>query len=397
MRTCPLNRVESRGRLWVAIEETTRRPAEVAGRRVQMVRLFLCATLIACSLLSGNQAMAVDATWPWSFGGVDYGVQTAPHVTVKQVKGPDFDIYKFSANGRIFLSAYVGNNPDFPGVSPIRILSKNHDPVAGIPANTIIYQAPAGTRSRETLVTLKQVPGKYQFIHFFYSNDSGPDAAAADKIIVSLEYFGIERPADVTISAFLCNESTGETPPVAITRIDGRTTTNQSPSWIDDKILTYAIDVDPGLYVMDIQTKKGCAWDALISVLQGHKRNIPAYVSSRPLPGNHTNCGLAGTLPFKGLTVSLSAPKGTMIQDLTTSFALSNDEEIQAVVEDQAYYFERIWPIQYKLIIGLGDSRYTLPVDLTVLSKGTGACSGTLQKDISSQSILRGLSSSNSH
>jgi hypothetical protein len=362
-----------------------------------MARLYLCATLVAWTVLCGQSAMASDATWPWSFGGIDYGVQTAPHVTVKQIKGPDFDIYKFSANGRIFLSAFVGDHPDFPGDSPIKILAKNHDPVAGIPANTIIYQAPKGTRSRETLVTLRQVPGKFQYIHFFYSNDSGPDAAAADKIIGSLEYFGIDRLADVTISAFLCDESVGETPLVAMTRVDGRTTTKQSPSWIDHKVLTYAIDVSPGLYVMNILTKKGCAWDALISVLQGHKRNIPAYVSSSPLPENHTNCALAGALPFKGLTVSLFAPKGTMIQDLTTSFALPNDEEIQAVVDDQAYYFERIWPIQYKLFIGLGDSRYTLPVDLTVLGKGTGACSGMLQKDISSGSILRELSSSESH
>jgi hypothetical protein len=341
--------------------------------------------------------MAADATWPWSFGGIDYGVQTAPHVIVKQVKGPDFDIYKFTANGRTFLSAYVGNDPDFPGVSSIKILSKNHDPVAGIPANTIIYQAPTGSRSRETLVTLKQVPGKFQYIHFFYSNDSLPDAAAADKIIGSLEYFGIDQLADVTISAFLCSESAGETPSVSIRRLDNESASDQSPSWIDHNVLTYSIDVSPGLYVMDILTQKGCAWDALVSVLQGHKRNIPAFVSPGALSEVHTNCALAGTLPFRGLTVSLFAPKGTIIQDLTTSFALSNDEEIQGVVDDQAYYFERIWPIHYKLIVGIGDSRFTWPVDLTVLSKGKSYCSGMIERDISSENLLRQLSASKSH
>src|SRR5579863_130550 len=129
-----------------------------------MTRLFFCSILVACFILCGPRAMAVDVTWPWNFAGVDYGVQTAPHVTVKQVNGADFVIYRFMAEGRIFLNAYVGDNPDFPGDSSIKILSKNTRSVAGMPASTIIYQAPTGTRSRETLVTLKQVPGKFEYI-----------------------------------------------------------------------------------------------------------------------------------------------------------------------------------------------------------------------------------------
>ena len=148
--------------------------------------------LLTCYLCSALRATASDATWPWGFAETDYAVQTAPHVDVKRVKGFDFDVYQFASGGRNYLSAYVGNNPDFPMYKTVVVQSRNQDPINGVPAETIIYKDSQGTKSRETLVTLKHSSAKLtsDYIHFFYSGDSAADAAAADAVINSLEYVG---------------------------------------------------------------------------------------------------------------------------------------------------------------------------------------------------------------
>src|ERR1700687_2484688 len=109
-----------------------------------MKRISLLIGLVVCYLSSVASAAAYDATWPYKFGNIDYTVETAPYVTVKQTKGYDFDIYQFTLNGRIFLYAYVGNNPSLPLMSPNEKCSKNRHPLNGLRADTIICRASGG-------------------------------------------------------------------------------------------------------------------------------------------------------------------------------------------------------------------------------------------------------------
>jgi hypothetical protein len=157
-----------------------------------MKRLHISAILIVCCVCGALRASASDATWPWGFAGIDYIVQTAPHVDVKLVKGFDFDVFQFESGGHNYLNAYVGNNPDFPTYKTENVQSRNQDAINGVPAETIIYKGSHGTRSRETLVTLKHSAQKLtsDYIHFFYSGDSPSDAIAADAVINSLTYVG---------------------------------------------------------------------------------------------------------------------------------------------------------------------------------------------------------------
>ena len=159
-----------------------------------MKRSFLLAGLLACQIFSVPGAMAADATWPWAFAGIDYGVQTAPNVDVRLVKEIDFDVYHFVRDGHFILNAYVGNYPDFPSLSSCKMSSNDHHSINGLVAKTVIYKAPACAMSRETLVTLKHEPRQWiQYIHFYYNLDSRSDAVAADAIIGSLEYFGLDQ------------------------------------------------------------------------------------------------------------------------------------------------------------------------------------------------------------
>jgi hypothetical protein len=157
-----------------------------------MKRSQIIAILIACALFTPLRAATLDSTWPWGFAGIDYVVQTAPYVDVKVEKEIDFDVYHFAAGGRNYLNAYVGNAPDFPMYKTETMQSRNQDPINGVPAETIIYKGSQGTKSRETLVTLRHSAEKWtsDYIHFFYSGDSSSDAFAADAVINSLAYVG---------------------------------------------------------------------------------------------------------------------------------------------------------------------------------------------------------------
>jgi hypothetical protein len=159
---------------------------------LRRAQLLVCLSLLVfVGLLAGNgfeTASADAATWPYVFAHGPYMVQTPPKMQVKQRQMADFDIYTFFLNKRSILSAYVGNNPDFPLFSSEHASSKNSDPVNDLVAQTIVYRHPASGLSRETLVTLKASSQPCcQYIHFFYSNDSRSEAAVADSIIKSLQ------------------------------------------------------------------------------------------------------------------------------------------------------------------------------------------------------------------
>jgi hypothetical protein len=153
-----------------------------------MKRLLVVLSIVALGVCWLSPPVAADATWPFEFARIEYGVLTPPHTDVKWDKMFDFDIYHFVFNGHTILNAYVGNNPEYPSISKRWISSKNRDSVNGLPAETILSKSSSATRSRETLITLNL--GSHiccQYIHFYYESDSKADAAKAVRIIASLD------------------------------------------------------------------------------------------------------------------------------------------------------------------------------------------------------------------
>ena len=100
----------------------------------------------------------------------------------------DFDTYEFlrTADGTVLLGAYAGNAPGFPQ-SVASNANEGIKRINGLRATTYRWTDAADRFHAELLIELAPPaePKFPQFLHYWYRDLTGPDAALSDGIIES--------------------------------------------------------------------------------------------------------------------------------------------------------------------------------------------------------------------
>ena len=154
-------------------------------RRSIIAALFasFCAV---CSPCLADSSTPGGSHW-FRFNGTPVAVLAPNDVEITPRKNlPDFDVYDFGPIGKEFLSAYVGNQPDFHMLSNHKEVVVAHRKADGMAFTDIRYETTERGATRELLVKLPGSEPWASYIHFFYEDDSPEQAKLADQIIASL-------------------------------------------------------------------------------------------------------------------------------------------------------------------------------------------------------------------
>ena len=155
------------------------RVRQTMGRR--RVMLAMAAALCA---LSAIRARADSA----AYHGLGFTVQLPAGIAVKKSEMVDFDIYEFSrtADGPILLGAYAGNAPDFPRSVPGNA-NEGIKQINGLRATSYRWTDAAGRFHAVLLIELapRGVVRFPLYVHYWYHDLTGTDAALSDGIIES--------------------------------------------------------------------------------------------------------------------------------------------------------------------------------------------------------------------
>ena len=149
------------------------------GRR----RAVLAMVAALCALTAvGARA---DST---GYHGLGFTVQLPDGIAVKKSEMVDFDTYEFSrtADGTELLGAYAGNAPDFPQSVPSNA-NEGIKRINGLRATSYRWTDAAGRFHAVLLIELapRGIVRFPLYVHYWYHDLTGPDAALSDGIIES--------------------------------------------------------------------------------------------------------------------------------------------------------------------------------------------------------------------
>jgi hypothetical protein len=123
-----------------------------------------------------------------TYHGLGFSVQLPEGIVVKESEMVDFDVYEFSraADGQALLGAYVGNAPWF-GKSVPGDADQGAKRINGLQVTDYRWTDSAGRYHVELLIELapKMVLRFPMYVHYWYHDLAGPEAALADEIIES--------------------------------------------------------------------------------------------------------------------------------------------------------------------------------------------------------------------
>jgi hypothetical protein len=123
-----------------------------------------------------------------SYHGLGFTVRLPGSIAVKKSELVDFDTYEFSrpADGMVLLGAYAGNAPSFAKSVP-RNANEGIKRIHSLRTASYRWTDSAGRFHAELLIELAppSEPRFPQFLHYWYHELAGPDAALADGIVES--------------------------------------------------------------------------------------------------------------------------------------------------------------------------------------------------------------------
>ena len=115
--------------------------------------------------------------------GLTIQLPTGVKIT-RQTPTGDFELFVFRKESKTILSAYLGNQPEFPKEKTHSSIKR--ETIKGLSAESTSRQEPDGTLSREVLVHLRADGTLPQKLHFWYVHSRAVDAPEADKMIASV-------------------------------------------------------------------------------------------------------------------------------------------------------------------------------------------------------------------
>ncbi len=149
--------------------------------------LFVLAAFQAHSLDVARADSTANASAS-PYHGLGFTVQLPAGIAVRKSESIDFDTYEFSrpADGTILLGAYAGNAPDFPQSVPSNA-NEGIKQINGLRATSYRWTDAAGRFHAALLIELapQTEPRFSQFLHYWYHDLTGSDAALSDGIIAS--------------------------------------------------------------------------------------------------------------------------------------------------------------------------------------------------------------------
>ena len=164
---------------------TLRRAVESQERGRRAIARCGAALLVAAlSILAAVRAHAD----PTLYHGLGFTASLPASIAVKKSELVDFDTYEFQreGDGRVLLGAYAGNAPAFPQSIPSDA-NEGIKRIHGLRATSYRWTDTAGRFHAQLLIELAPAsePRFPQFLHYWYHDLSGPDAALADGIVES--------------------------------------------------------------------------------------------------------------------------------------------------------------------------------------------------------------------
>jgi hypothetical protein len=147
-------------------------------------RRAVLAAIAAFSASSATSARA-DST---PYHALGFTVRLPAGIGGKESELVDFNVYEFSrtADGAVLLGAYSGNAPNFPRSIP-GDASKAVESINGLRATIYRWAEASGRRSADVLIELAP-QGVVRFplyVHYWYRDLAGTEAAVSDGIIAS--------------------------------------------------------------------------------------------------------------------------------------------------------------------------------------------------------------------
>jgi hypothetical protein len=105
----------------------------------------------------------------------------------KEPRIMDFDIYRFIYQGEVFLSAYVGNQPNARFDGPAVSAGRTDGVVNGLPYQRADIQNTDGTWCTQVLIRFMDGRAWPAFVHFWYSGLAPRSKPVAEAIIASIK------------------------------------------------------------------------------------------------------------------------------------------------------------------------------------------------------------------
>jgi hypothetical protein len=157
---------------------------------ILLLALFVVAAFQARSFDAARADSTADArTLPSpAYQGLGFTVQLPVGIAVRKSELVDFDTYEFSrsADGTVLLGAYAGNAPDFPQSVPSNA-NEGIKRINGLRATSYRWTDAAGRFHAVLLIELapRGIVRFPLYVHYWYHDLTGPDAALSDGIIES--------------------------------------------------------------------------------------------------------------------------------------------------------------------------------------------------------------------
>ncbi len=150
-------------------------------RKIIILSITICIFTISCV----NNTESVKGNKNQTHRFESFSLTYPSNITVnKKAPAGDFDIYEFTQDGNLILSAYVGNQPNFYEKA------KNADKIEKGFINRLNFESftlkmPDGSIEKETLINFSKNQGWPRYIHFWYSNFKPEIRNIAEQIIFS--------------------------------------------------------------------------------------------------------------------------------------------------------------------------------------------------------------------